>query len=350
MKYFANLFVFKKTTIIFLAGILFFSCSKANNGVEPEQKEGAKTVVDHIGKLQVKGNQITDKNGTPVSLHGMSYFWSQWSASFYNAKSVEWLYSDWKCTVVRAAIGVEGGGYLSNPEAELAKAFTIIDAAIKNGIYVVVDWHDHNAQNHLEQAKKFFEIISEKYGEYPNVIYEIYNEPLQVSWSNIVKPYSVEVIKVIRKYDPDNLILVGNPTWSQDVDVAAKDPIADPNVAYTLHFYTSTHKQSLRDKSVAAMNSGAALFISEFGTSEASGNGIIDWAETDKWINFFKQYKISTCNWSAFDKNETSAALKPGANPQGGWTDDNLSESGKFNRNLIRTLNKDIFKAIGIEY
>ncbi len=349
---------FKGISILIFLILFISSCSKANTGVEPEQKSGAKTVVDLYGRLQVKGNQIANKDGSSVSLHGMSLFWSQWAnsqekynkASFYNEKCIDWLYNDWKCTVVRAAMGIEGGGYLTNPETEIEKVFIVIDAAIKNGIYVVVDWHDHNAEKHLEQAKQFFDIVSEKYGDYPNIIYEIYNEPLQVSWSNVVKPYSIEVIKTIRANDPDNLIIVGNPTWSQDVDVAAEDPISDSNVTYALHFYTSTHKQWLRDKSVAAINKGASLFISEFGTSEASGSGIIDWTETDRWINFFKQYKISTCNWSAFDKNETSAALKPGANPEGGWTETDLSESGKFNRNLIRTLNKDVFKAIGIEY
>jgi endoglucanase len=348
----------KKTFILLFFLILISSCSKANTGVEPGQNMSNKTIVDLYGRLQVNGKNITDKNGNVVSLHGMSLFWSQWAnasekfnkTSFYNEKCVDWLYSDWKCTVVRAAMGIEGGGYLTNPEAEIEKVFIVIDAAIKNGIYVVVDWHDHNAEKHLDQAKVFFDIVSEKYGDYPNIIYEIYNEPLQISWSKVVKPYSIEVINTIRANDPDNLIIVGNPTWSQDVDIAAKDPIIDNNVTYALHFYTSTHKQWLRDKSVSAMNNGASLFISEFGTSEANGSGIIDWEETDRWINFIKQYRISTCNWSAFDKNETSAALKPGANPEGGWTEDELSESGKFNRNLIRMLNKDAFQLIGIEY
>jgi len=339
MKYFMLVFSF----------VFVVSCKASNNQVSQDSTSG-KTIVTQFGLLHVDGNKIVDKNNDPIALHGMSMFWSQWSGSFYNKKCIDWLYSDWKCTVVRAAMGVEGGGYLTNPEAELANVMTVVDACIKNGIYVVVDWHDHNAQNHLEQAKRFFENISEKYGEYPNVIYELFNEPTQVSWKDVVKPYSEEVIKVIRANDPDNLIIVGNPTWSQDVDVAAKDPIIDTNIAYTLHFYTSTHKQSLRDKAVTAMNNNAALFVSEFGTSEASGNGIIDYNETQIWINFVKQYNLSTCNWSAFDKNETSAALKPGTNPLGNWTESDLSESGKFNRNLIRELNKDLFKAIGVEY
>ena len=78
-----------------------------------------------------------------------------------------------------------------------------------------------------------------EYGAFPNVIYEIYNEPLNVSWSNVIKPYAMSVISIIREIDPDNLIIVGTPNWSQRVDMAAQDPIVEfENIAYTLHFYT----------------------------------------------------------------------------------------------------------------
>ena len=334
-----------KMLFSFFLALLLTTCKAADNSTEPDtQKEN--TVVDHFGLIHVKANKLVDKNENPVSLNGMSLFWSQWGGSFYNESCIQWLHDDWKCTVVRAAMGVESGGYLTNQAAELAKVTNVIDACIKLGIYVVVDWHDHNAQNHLEQSKEFFKTIAEKYGDKPNIIYEIYNEPLQVSWSNVVKPYAEEVIKVIRQYDADNLIIVGTPTWSQDVDVAAKDPIIDANVAYTLHFYSSTHKQWLRDKAVTAMNKNAALFVTEYGISEASGGGIIDYSEAEKWLSFVKEYNLSTCNWSLFDKNETSAALKPGATPTGNWKDSDLTESGTYIRNFIRALNTPIFEAI----
>jgi len=333
-----------------ILSFLFFifiitSCECADLGTESEVPKG-KTIVDHFGLIHVKGNKIVDKNENPVALHGMSLFWSQWGGSFYNESCIKWLRDDWKCTVVRAAMAVESGGYLTNPESELSKVTSVIDACIKLGIYVIVDWHDHNAQNHLEQSKAFFKTIAQKYCDKANIIYEIYNEPLQVSWSNVVKPYSEEVIKIIRQYDPDNLIIAGVPSWSQDVDVAANNPLVDNNLAYALHFYTSTHKQYLRDKAITAMNRGAALFVSEFGISEASGTGNIDYDETGTWLSFVNTYKLSTCNWSVFDKNETSAALKPGTSSTGNWKETDLTESGKFNRNRIRTLNIPIFEAV----
>ena len=335
----------KKVLTILILLVSFGIYEKAS-AVQPNQSDHPKTVVEMFGLIHAKGNQIVDKNENPVALHGMSLFWSQSIGKYYNEKCIDWLYNDFHCTVVRAAMGIEGGGYLNNPETEIAKVFTVIDECIKLGIYVVVDWHDHRAQRHLEKAKQFFDLVSERYGDKPNIIYELYNEPLKVSWSDTVKPYAEEVIKVIRKNDPDNLIVVGNPTWSQDVDVAAKDPIKDVNVAYSLHFYTSTHKQYLRDKALDAMKNGAALFVTEYGTSESNGNGIIDSLGTATWLSFVKEHKLSTCDWSVADKNETSAALKPGANPEGGWNDSELSVSGKFNRDFIRTENEEIFKII----
>jgi len=49
-----------------------------------------------------------------------------------------------------------------------------------------------------------------------------------------------------------------------------------------------------------------------------------------QWLNFLDQEQISWANWSLCDKNESSAALNPGANPNGGWSDSDLSPSGKF--------------------
>jgi len=295
------------------------------------------TTVERHGRLTVSGNRILDQHGNPVVLRGMSLYWSQWddNGKYYNADCIEWLKEDWHCTVVRAAMAVESGGYLSNSTAEKAKIKTVIDACIDQGIYVIVDWHDHNAQNHQEQAVAFFEEIADEYGEYPNLIYEIFNEPMQVSWANVIKPYANAVVDAIRAIDEDNLIVVGTPTWSQDVDIATASPLIQTNIAYDLHFYAATHKLSLRKKAMTALNRGYALFVSEFGTCESNGSGVMDVIEVEKWMNFMEYHQISWCNWSIADKEETSAALKPGASETGGWSAAQISESGLLIRNYI---------------
>lgn len=323
--------------------VMYCACNKSENPVAAEVK---KTIVSEMGQLHVEGIKLLDRQGQVAVLRGMSLFWSQWIGKYYNEQCIKWLRDDWNCTVVRAAVAVDYGGYLDNPAAEMQKAFNVIDACIKYGIYVIVDWHDHEAELHADQAKTFFRTIANKYGTMANVIYEIYNEPLQVSWSDVVKPYAEEVIAEIRKIDPDNLIIVGSPNWSQDVDIAALDPITDTNVAYSLHFYTGTHRQSLRDKAITAMDKGLPLFVNEWGLSEANGDGNIDYKETQIWMDFLDQYQLSWCTWSISDKEETSAALKPGAAAEGNWQNLDLSESGLFIREAIRERNAEILNQL----
>ncbi len=298
------------------------------------------SIVEAHGRLQVSGNKILDKNNETIQLRGMSLFWSQWMGQYYTEETVSWLKNDWECNIVRAAMGVEDAdGYLSNKEAEKQKIFTVIDAAIKEGIYVIVDWHSHHAEDYVDEAKSFFSEVAQKYGDAPNLIYEIYNEPLNVSWVNVLKPYHEQVIASIRTYDSDNLIICGTRTWSQDVDDVINNEIDDNNVAYTLHYYAATHKQSLRDKAQAALNNNIPIFVTEYGVSEASGDGSIDTNEAQTWWNFLDQNNISWCNWSIADKDERSAALKPGASGLGGWNEEELTTSGKMVRDEIKAKN-----------
>lgn len=298
----------------------------------------AGSIVARHGWLRVEGNRIVGKSGKPVALHGMSLFWSQWMGQYYNADAVKWLRDDWGCTVVRAAMAVEAGGYLRDPKREKQKVIAVVQAAIDLGIYVIVDWHDHNAHRHTREAKAFFAELAKAYGKCPNVIYETWNEPLNKhDWSTVIKPYHEAVIPAIRAHDPDGLIVCGTQTWSQDVDKAARDPLKFANVAYALHFYAATHKQSLRNKAAAALKGGVALMVTEWGTSEASGGGKLDYEETRKWLAFMDRHRLSWCNWSVADKRETSAALQPRASGKGGWPARSLSRSGTLLRKELRS-------------
>jgi endoglucanase len=297
----------------------------------------AQTAVEKYGQLSVKGNKIVDKNGNPVQLKGMSLFWSQEIGKYYNYSAIKWLRDDWKCTLIRAAMAVEYGGYLTNPESEKQKVDSAINAAIRLGLYILVDWHDHHAQRHTAQSVQFFTEIARKYGKYPNIIYETYNEPLNnVSWADSIKPYHEAVIQAIREYDKNNIIVCGTRTWSQDVDEASLNPIKGNNIAYALHYYAATHKQELRDKTEVALKNGAALFVSEFGTVFANGNGAVNYEESKLWWDFCDKYQLSWCCWSICDKKESSAALKPGASATGGWNLYMLNPSGILVRSVLR--------------
>lgn len=297
----------------------------------------AETPVERHGALRVEKGRLVDVHGKPVTLRGMSLFWSQWIGKYYNGGAIGWLADDWKVDVVRVAVGVEPDGYLAHPGRETARAERAIDAAIAKGLYVIVDWHAH--QPHPAEAAAFFERIARKYGDTPNLIYETWNEPLDKhGWAAVVRPYHMAVIPRIRAIDPDNLIVAGTPAWSQEVDIAAADPLPFSNLAYTLHFYAGSHRQELRGKARKAMDLGACLFVTEWGTAAADGDGGLDEAETRLWWDFLEANGLSHLNWSITDKVETTAALKPGAAATGGWPDNMLTPSGRLVRERLRAM------------
>lgn len=286
------------------------------------------------GKLSVTGTQLVDERGEPVVLRGASLGWHNLWPRFYNQKAVEWLADDWQCSVVRAAMGVAiEDSYLENPEFALQCVNQVVKGAIGRGIYVLIDFHSHKI--HIEEAKTFFGQMAKTYCNYPNVIYEIWNEPDYYSWAE-VKEYSEQVIKVIRAADPDNLILIGSPHWCQDVDSVAANPIlGQSNIMYTMHFYAGTHKQWLRDRTDAAIAKGIPIFVSECAGMEASGNGPIDEAEWKNYIDWMEGQKISWIAWSVSDKDESCSMLIPRASSFGHWTDDVLKKWGKTVRQTL---------------
>lgn len=305
---------------------------------DPEQPPGNTPAV---AKVTTQGNKVLF-GGQTTSIAGMSLFWSNngWGGDkFYNADVVRWLKQDWNAKLIRAAMGVgpQEGGYIASPDANKRRVQTVVNAAIENGMYVIIDWHTHNAEMYKQQAVQFFGEMSRLYGNYNNVIYEIYNEPLNVSWTGVIKPYAEDVIRAIRANDPDNLIIVGTPNWSQDVDVAAQSPITiSSNIAYTLHFYAGSHA-ALRAKASTALQRGLPLFVTEWGTVDASGDGNVAQGETQTWMTFLKSNNISHANWALNDKAEGSSALVPGASITGGWSDSQLTTSGRLVKGYIKS-------------
>ena len=113
----------------------------------------AQSVKKH-GQLKVQGTQLTDQYNQPVVLNGMSFGWSCFHPRFYTAAAVRWLHKDWKCNVVRAALGVEPErGYLKDSAKSKQLIKTVVETAIDEGIYVIIDWHSHNIN--LNEAKGF---------------------------------------------------------------------------------------------------------------------------------------------------------------------------------------------------
>ncbi|MBL0359305.1 MAG: glycoside hydrolase family 5 protein [Chitinophagaceae bacterium] len=291
--------------------------------------------VNTHGQLKVMGTQLVGKNNEPVVLQGMSFGWSCFHPRFYTAGAVNTLVKDWNCNVIRAALGVEPEkGYKEDSAGQMKLIRTVVEAAVKEGVYVIIDWHSHNIN--LKEAKSFFKTMATDYHQYPNIIYELYNEPDYETWQE-VKAYATELISLIRSIDHNNIILVGSPRWDQDVHLPADDPIRGyDNLMYTMHFYAGTHKQWLRDRTDAAIAKGLPVFVSESAGMEATGDSKIDYEEWAKYINWMKLRKLSWITWSVSDKDETCSVLNKSASSDGNWSEKDLKESGIKIREFLR--------------
>lgn len=301
------------------------------------------TPVSQHGQLSVKNGQLVDKSGKGYQLRGMSTHGLTWFPEFVNESAFKTLRDDWNTNVVRLAMYVDEWGngqcYMGNKSGSLELLEKGVDICIKLDMYVIIDWHVLNPgdpSKYTNEAKSFFETVSKRYAKYPNVIYEICNEPNGgASWSGNIKPYAEKIIPVIRKNAPNSVIIVGTPTWSQEIDKPLSDPLNYKNVMYAFHFYAATHA-GLRSNVENCVAQGLPVFVSEFGTCDASGGGANDFNETQKWLSYFDKQGISYCNWSICNKDETCSVLRPGTSANGNWSESNLTENGKWIRNWFR--------------
>ena len=313
---------------------------------EPPSSEAlsvdASTPYGQHGALHVENGKLTDENGNTVQLYGMSTHGIAWFPQYINYDSFRTLRDDWNTNCIRLAMyTAEYGGYCAGGDKEQLKQLVRdgVSYATELGMYVIVDWHifsDCDPNQNKDEAIAFFREMAEAFADNDNVLYEICNEPNGgTSWDSI-KSYAEEVIPVIRAQKPDAVILVGTPTWSQEIDKAAASPLDDSNVMYTLHFYAGTHKDDLRNRLETCVQNGLPVFVSEFGMCDASGNGANDFVSTTKWLDLLNKYQISFCCWNLANKDESSSVFKASSTALSDWTDDDFNESGRWIRDYFR--------------
>lgn len=291
----------------------------------------AATPVQKWGQLKVTGTNIVNAKGKKVQLKGVSTHGIAWFPQYVN-KSCFKSFRKMGANTIRLALYSDPGAGFST--SLYSKVEDGISYATQLGMYVIVDWHilsDGNPKTHQKQALSFFTRFSKKYGKQKNIIYEICNEPNgDVTWKRDIKPYANKIIKRIRKYDKKNIIIVGTPTWSQDVDVVAQSPLKQKNIVYALHFYAATHTDWIREKVKKAYKAKLPMLVSEFNICDASGNGGLDKSSAKKWMNLLNKYSIGYVAWNVSNKNESSALIQSNCQKTGGFTKSHLTTSGKW--------------------
>lgn len=337
------------------------SCGFAANRIGPVSQYGQlQAGKNSSGQGRIYGScPAYSTSGNEVAVQGMSLFWSISStdgSNFWTADIVKGLVEKHKIQLIRAPMGVDedwGEGNWSTDRSKYSAYMnTVVQAAIDNDIYVIIDYHSHCAEQSKSTAIDFFTEMAQKWGKYDNVIFEIYNEPKNACntepWIDLsgaknywttIRSYANDVISTIRNYS-DNLIIVGTPYFDQYPNAALNNPLTANNIAYAFHYYAGEdqYKHTIDNQganAVKAINGGLSVFVSEWGNSAPSGNGGFNASYSATWYNWMKQNKLSGANWSVSTKAETASYFSGSA-----W---NYSESGNW-------VNTNVFSALPTSY
>ena len=300
---------------------------------------GTPNLVSGSGNLYVKGSKLYNRYNEPFVLKGLSSHGLQWYSDVLTYDNLKYLRDNWGINAFRLALYTEENGYISNPSLK-NKLLELTDNLIDLDMYVIIDWHilsDGDPMIHINESKDFFYEVSFKYKDCPNVIYEICNEPNNVTWEDSIKPYANEIIPIIRKNSPNSLIIVGTPNWSTYVDDIIASPLEFKNILYACHFYAGTHKTDNRNKVQKVLDNNLCVFVSEWGTTNLTGDDELSLGSSAEWIEFLDKNNISWINWSFSNKDENSAILKPVYINTSEDIDNNLTDSGKYIKSIIST-------------
>lgn len=322
------------------------------------------------GKLSVcKRNNymLCDQHGQPVQLTGMSshgIHWSGWHT--YNRggclteDSFDLLSQTWNTDVFRIAMYVKYDGYESNPEETIRHVNTIISELSDRGLYVIVDFHilagtgiSGNPLDYANTAETFFRRIVQDNNHRQNVLYEIANEPQasDLTWGHI-KQYGNRITKAIREEEhPDNhaIVIVGTNAWSSfgmasngNFLEIVDNPVIDStgNLMYAFHFYANDSSHIARGYKDALSQAvhHIPVFVTEWGTQDASGGGINDFGRAREYVQLMQQKKISWTMWNFSDAEESSAVWNNTSfcGQNHGWHDPaNLSTTGQFIKRIF---------------
>lgn len=144
----------------------------------------------------------------------------------------------------------------ADPVRPKAEVFALLDRAVEDllsqGLRIILDLHrcpGHNFEAGLTSDQSFFtnpqerkdclrvwSVLAERYGSHENVLLELLNEPVAPSsqvWNEVKK----ELADAIRAQAPKSTLVVGANLWNSAAEFATLEPLEDPNILYSVHFY-----------------------------------------------------------------------------------------------------------------
>ena len=325
MKRIAGMLAFAAVLLLGIFGPHILRATIDKQQEQPQQQA--------VSRLHVDSWKILDEEGKAVQLTGMSSHGMLWYPQYANANAMQTLKS-YGANTFRIALYSDdpAGGYVQKKEETMQLAYMAIENAISMDMYIIVDWHvlrDENPLYNQDAAVEFFREIASHYGDCPNIIYEICNEPNTGTTREDIRTYANTVIPVIREYAPGAMVLVGTPEYSYSVERAMAMPLEFENVMYSFHFYAGQFDDYYKEMLDRCKRRNFPVFVSEWGVNYgADGSVALDQAET--FVEVLNRRGISWIAWSLCNKDEVFSAIRSDCGKFSGWEQEDLTDVGKL--------------------
>ncbi len=297
--------------------------------------------------LKVVGTQILNSRGEPVRLRGVNTACLEWTSDGegHILDTVKTAIVDWKVNHIRLPLAQDrwfGKAPEQNDDGQAYRALVkqVVDYTAAHGCYIIIDLHWSDAGQwgsqigqHVMPDKNtaaFWKDFATRYKNHPAVIFDLYNEPHDVSWDIWLnggtvtdrdrrwrEPRTYEAVgmqpllDVVRATGAKNLVVVGGIDWAYDLSgILDGRQLSDPHgngVIYACHAYP--FKGDTVEEWIAKMQKATKEFpvlVGEFG-AESRGRG---YTSGEHWVRLvLKALEENGWHWSAWD-------LHPSAGPR----------------------------------
>ena len=300
--------------------------------------------------LSVSGRFIRDPQGNNVVLRGVSLIdVSVANSRPRSAQTLTNMLTDaadgWYARVVRFPVypdAIDGQpGWRANPDTYFNNHLNpAIQNCISRQIYCIIDWHyirDYNNSEVDTATRAFWNYVAPRYANTPNVIFELYNEPINPDNWSTWKQWAQPWVDIIRSHAPNNLILIGGPRWSQNLSSAASSPFVGSNLVYVAHIYPEHGGQSTWDSWFGNAANSVPFFITEWGWQQG-GAVPTSGTQSGYGVPFSNYIEAKGLSWTAwvFDQFWQPVMFDQSYNLLGG---ENFM--GQFTKDLLFTHRND---------
>ena len=346
----------KLATLVLCAAIILAGCSTSSEKSKSNAGVQAKSAGMPL-PLKVKGNQILDSKDQPVTLRGVNAACLEWSSDGegHILETVRVAIDDWNCNTIRIPLSQDrwfGKAPEQNDEGKAYRSLVkeVVDLCSSKGCYIILDlhWSDANewgqniGQHSMPDRNSiiFWKDFAAVYANHPAVIFDLYNEPHDITWDVWLKGGIIkdrpngpdlpaktfeavgiqEMLDAVRSTGAKNVVIAGGIEWAYDFDgILEGRQLNDPagnGVIYANHAYD--HFGESIFTWIANMKEASAKFpiiISEFGWSGGPNRRREWWgnnpssALNDDWLlHLIKGIQENNWSFAAWD-------LHPAAGP-----------------------------------